>query len=134
MMSKLVARTVPSNLLFVGEILGGGKDFKPKMDELVRMNTTKANAVLADIDNFQTTRFAFYLAPSHLEHTLVFLRLSEDPLLFFFDDFSSSSSSPSSSEFLSGASKACRGVGPHMLPHFCQVLYEDLADVDDYVS
>ena len=34
-MSKLVARTVPSNLLFVGEILGGGKDFKPKMDELV---------------------------------------------------------------------------------------------------
>ena len=84
MMSKLVARTVPSNLLFVGEILGGGKDFKPKMDELVRMNTTKANAVLADIDNFQTTRFAFYLAPSHLEHTLVFLRLSEDPLFLFF--------------------------------------------------
>ena len=34
-MSKLVARTVPGNLLFVGEILGGGKDFKPKMDELV---------------------------------------------------------------------------------------------------
>merc|ERR1719356_1989698 len=28
-MSKLVARTVPSNLLFVGEILGGGKDVKP---------------------------------------------------------------------------------------------------------
>ena len=84
MMSKLVARTVPSNLLFVGEILGGGKDFKPKMDELVRMNTTKANAVLADIDDFQTNRFAFYLAPSHLEHTLVFLRLSEDPLFLFF--------------------------------------------------
>ena len=34
-MSKLVARTVPGKLLFVGEILGGGKDFKPKMDELV---------------------------------------------------------------------------------------------------
>ena len=83
-MSKLVARTVPSNLLFVGEILGGGKDFKPKMDELVRMNTTKANAALTDIDDFQTSRFAFYLAPSHLEHTLVFLRLSEDPLFFFF--------------------------------------------------
>merc|ERR1719167_805985 len=34
-MSKLVARTVPGKLVFVGEILGGGKDFKPKMDELV---------------------------------------------------------------------------------------------------
>jgi len=34
-MSKLVKRTVPNNLLFVGEILSGGKDFKPKMDELV---------------------------------------------------------------------------------------------------
>jgi len=34
-MSKLVRRTVPGNLVFVGEILGGGKDFKPKMDELV---------------------------------------------------------------------------------------------------
>jgi len=32
---RLVARTVPNNLLFIGEILGGGKDFKPKMDELV---------------------------------------------------------------------------------------------------
>ena len=42
--------------------------------------------------------------------------------------------SPSSSGFFPGASKACRGVGPHMLPHFCQVLYEDLPDVDDYVS
>ena len=28
-------RTSPNNLLFIGEILGGGKDFKPKMDELV---------------------------------------------------------------------------------------------------
>ena len=34
-MSKLVARTVPGKLVFIGEILGGGKDFKPKMDELV---------------------------------------------------------------------------------------------------
>ena len=34
-MDKLVQRTVPNNLVFVGEILGGGKDFKPKMDELV---------------------------------------------------------------------------------------------------
>ena len=34
--SKLVQRTVPGNLVFIGEILGGGKDFKPKMDELVR--------------------------------------------------------------------------------------------------
>ena len=35
-MSKLVKRTVPNNLLFIGEILGGGKEnFKPKMDELV---------------------------------------------------------------------------------------------------
>jgi len=33
--SKLVRKTVPNNLLFVGEILSGGKDFKPKMDELV---------------------------------------------------------------------------------------------------
>lgn len=33
--AKLVKRTVPNNLLFVGEILSGGKDFKPKMDELV---------------------------------------------------------------------------------------------------
>jgi len=34
-LNKLVRRTVPNNLVFVGEILGGGKDFKPKMDELV---------------------------------------------------------------------------------------------------
>jgi len=33
--NKLVRRTSPNNLLFIGEILGGGKDFKPKMDELV---------------------------------------------------------------------------------------------------
>jgi len=33
--NKLVRRTVPNNYLFIGEILGGGKDFKPKMDELV---------------------------------------------------------------------------------------------------
>jgi len=34
-LNKLVRRTSPNNLLFIGEILGGGKDFKPKMDELV---------------------------------------------------------------------------------------------------
>jgi len=33
-MQKLAKRTVPNNLLFIGEILSGGKDFKPKMDEL----------------------------------------------------------------------------------------------------
>ena len=33
----LSKRTVPNNLLFVGEILSGGKTFKPKMDELVRV-------------------------------------------------------------------------------------------------
>lgn len=33
-MKKMVRRTVPNNLVFLGEILSGGKDFKPKMDEL----------------------------------------------------------------------------------------------------
>lgn len=33
-MKKMVKRTVPNNLIFLGEILSGGKDFKPKMDEL----------------------------------------------------------------------------------------------------
>jgi len=33
--NRLVKRTTPNNLLFVGEILAGGKEFKPKMDELV---------------------------------------------------------------------------------------------------
>lgn len=33
--NRLVRRTVPNNLLFIGELLAGGKDFKPKMDELV---------------------------------------------------------------------------------------------------
>jgi hypothetical protein len=33
-MTKLAKRTVPNNLLFIGEILAGGKEFKPKMDEL----------------------------------------------------------------------------------------------------
>lgn len=33
--TKLVRRTSPNQLLFIGEILSGGKDFKPKMDELV---------------------------------------------------------------------------------------------------
>ena len=32
--AKLVRRTEPNNLLFIGELLSGGKDFKPKMDEL----------------------------------------------------------------------------------------------------
>ena len=32
---KLVQRTYPSGHLFIGELLSGGKDFKPKMDELV---------------------------------------------------------------------------------------------------
>jgi len=32
---KLTRRTAPGGLLFIGEILSGGKDFKPKMDELV---------------------------------------------------------------------------------------------------
>lgn len=30
----LVKRTVPNGLLFIGELLIGGKDFKPKMDHL----------------------------------------------------------------------------------------------------
>ncbi len=33
-MSKLSKRTVPNDLIFVGELLSGGKTFKPKMDEL----------------------------------------------------------------------------------------------------
>lgn len=32
---KLTRRTRPNNLAFIGEILSGGKTFKPKMDELV---------------------------------------------------------------------------------------------------
>lgn len=32
--SKLVRRTVPNGFLFIGELLGGGRDFKPKMDHL----------------------------------------------------------------------------------------------------
>lgn len=32
----LTRRTVPNNLVYVGELLSGGKTFKPKMDELVR--------------------------------------------------------------------------------------------------
>ena len=34
-MTRLVQRTHPSGHLFIGELLSGGKDFKPKMDELV---------------------------------------------------------------------------------------------------
>jgi len=33
--NRLAKRTVPNGLLFLGEILSGGKTFKPKMDELV---------------------------------------------------------------------------------------------------
>ena len=31
---RLCKRTVPNNLLFIGELLSGGNQFKPKMDEL----------------------------------------------------------------------------------------------------
>lgn len=34
-MTKLVQKTYPSGHVFIGELLSGGKDFKPKMDELV---------------------------------------------------------------------------------------------------
>lgn len=30
----LAKRTVPNNFLFIGELLGGAKEFKPKMDHL----------------------------------------------------------------------------------------------------
>ena len=33
--NRLAKRTVPNRLLYLGEIVSGGKDFKPKMDELV---------------------------------------------------------------------------------------------------
>lgn len=32
--NRLAKRTVPNRLLYIGEIISGGKDFKPKMDEL----------------------------------------------------------------------------------------------------
>ena len=35
MITRLAKRTVPNRLLYLGEIVSGGKDFKPKMDELV---------------------------------------------------------------------------------------------------
>ena len=36
-MANLMAkRTEPNGLLFLGELLSNGRDFKPKMDELVR--------------------------------------------------------------------------------------------------
>lgn len=31
---RLVKKTVPNGFLFIGELLNGGKDFKPKMDHL----------------------------------------------------------------------------------------------------
>merc|ERR1719361_774385 len=34
-MTRLVQKTYPSGYTFIGELLSGGKDFKPKMDELV---------------------------------------------------------------------------------------------------
>ena len=36
-MANLMAkRTEPNGLLFLGELLSNGRDFKPKMDELVK--------------------------------------------------------------------------------------------------
>jgi len=35
MLNRLAKRTEPNKLLFLGELMSGGKDFKPKMDELV---------------------------------------------------------------------------------------------------
>lgn len=35
MLNRLAKRTEPNKLLFLGELVTGGKDFKPKMDELV---------------------------------------------------------------------------------------------------
>ena len=34
-LTKLTRKTYPSGYTFIGELLSGGKDFKPKMDELV---------------------------------------------------------------------------------------------------
>ena len=79
-MSKLVARTVPGKLVFVGEILGGGKDFKPKMDELVIDIVLDIIIVIMITDDFLhiiiiiRTRCAFCLAPLRLGPTLVFPR------------------------------------------------------------
>ena len=39
---RLAKRTVPNNLLYLGEILSGGKDFKHKMDELVCVKRDEA--------------------------------------------------------------------------------------------
>ena len=33
--NRLAKRTVPNRLLYIGEIVSGGKEIKPKMDELV---------------------------------------------------------------------------------------------------
>ena len=33
--NRLLKRTMPNRFLYLGEIVSGGKDFKPKMDELV---------------------------------------------------------------------------------------------------
>ena len=35
--NQLARRTVPNRLLYIGEIISSGKDFKPKMDELVSL-------------------------------------------------------------------------------------------------
>ena len=36
MLNRLARRTEPNKLLFLGELIAGGKEFKPKMDELVK--------------------------------------------------------------------------------------------------
>ena len=35
MLNRLARRTEPNKLLFLGELITGGKEMKPKMDELV---------------------------------------------------------------------------------------------------
>ena len=35
MLNRLARRTEPNKLLFLGELIAGGKELKPKMDELV---------------------------------------------------------------------------------------------------
>jgi len=36
MLNRLAKRTEPNKLLFLAELIAGGKEIKPKMDELVR--------------------------------------------------------------------------------------------------
>ena len=37
MVNLMAKRTEPNGLLFLGELLSNGRDFKPKMDELVNV-------------------------------------------------------------------------------------------------